>query len=98
MYLAAIVRYDAPEEELAKHNAEHRAYMRGFFEQGKLVVAGPFVPRSGGLLIFNVEDRAELDAMLEDEPFHKRGYYTLEVHEWGPTLGAEGFAQLAERP
>jgi len=97
MYFAVLVRYIADEADLAAHNAEHRAYLRPFFEAGKIVVSGPFVPRSGGLLIFHTEDRAELEAILAGDPFGQRGYYEKQVFEWAPTLGKEAFEALARR-
>lgn len=97
MYFAVLVRYIADEADLAAHNAEHRAYLRPFFDAGKIVVSGPFVPRSGGLLIFHTDDRAELEAILVGDPFGKRGYYEKQVFEWAPTLGKEAFETLTRR-
>lgn len=94
MYFAVLVRYTADEADLAAHNAEHRAYLKPYFDAGKIVVSGPFVPRTGGLLIFHTDTREELEAILSGDPFGKRGYYEKQVFEWGPTLGKEAFATI----
>ena len=96
MFFAVIIRYRAPEEELAAHNAEHRAYMRTLFDAGKLVVSGPFVPRSGGLLLFAADSQAQVEGWLADDPFHRRDYYDHEILQWGPTLGKEGLATMVQ--
>ena len=60
----------------------------------KVVASGPLMDDSGAkmigsVIIFDCEDRAEIDAMMVDEPFNKAGLYaTLNITRWYQRGGA----------
>ncbi|GAC1544167.1 MAG: YciI family protein [Polyangiales bacterium] len=89
MLVVARSKYTVPLEDVEKHTADHRAYMRKLFDAGKLVASGPLVPRTGGLLMFRVESREEAELLLADDPFFERDIAVYEVNEWAPTLGKD---------
>jgi uncharacterized protein YciI len=73
-----------------QHVMPHVDYLKGLIEQGKLRASGPVVgsPLRAGLLIFSVESRAELDALIAADPFAIEGLITeLTVTEWNPLFG-----------
>ncbi len=91
MLVLAILRYEKPLEEVEKHTAAHRAYLKTLFDKGVLLASGPFQPRNGGLLLFRAETRDEVDLLLCDDPFLENGIARYEVTVWAPTLGAGRF-------
>ncbi|TCJ94026.1 uncharacterized protein YciI [Volucribacter psittacicida] len=50
----------------------HVAWIQKYIEQGVLVLAGPYTdtPQPSGLLIANVESRAELEKVLAEDCFY----------------------------
>ena len=69
----------------------HVEYLRGLVARGKLRASGPAtgLPLRAGLLIFTVEDRAELDALIAADPFAIEGLIEeLTVIAWDPLFGA----------
>jgi uncharacterized protein YciI len=69
---------------------EHREYLRGFDDQGRLLLSGPFGPgeQAGALLILRAADKSEVAAMIEKDPFTTNGVITSsEIAEWEPVLG-----------
>jgi hypothetical protein len=50
---------------------EHRDYLRGLADQGLLLVSGPFGPDEapGALLLFRAGDKANVDALVNNDPF-----------------------------
>ena len=94
MLLIAKVNYIVEKEGRAALLPEHRAYMMQFYQQGKILVSGPFEPADGGLLIFNVDSKAELESIIDGDPFKQNHFYTLEVFEWRLTLGAADIEAL----
>ena len=73
------------------HVMPHVEYLNGLVAAGKLRASGPVVgsARRAGLLIFTVEDRAELDALIAADPFAIEGLIEeLTVTEWNPLFGA----------
>lgn len=74
-----------------EHVMPHVEYLNGLIAAGKLRASGPVVGGAlrAGLLIFNVTDRDELDAMIAADPFAIEGLIEeLTVTEWNPLFGA----------
>jgi uncharacterized protein len=68
--------------------AAHGQYVRRLLDDGKLLEAGPWRDGTGALLIFSVEDRVELDAVIAADPYTTGGVVVRsDVHEWNATLG-----------
>jgi uncharacterized protein YciI len=61
---------------------EHRAFLRKYLERGLFLLAGAKVPRSGGIIVAADMPRAELDAILAEAPFLRRGSATCTVTEF----------------
>ena len=73
------------------HVMPHVEYLQGLVAQGKLRASGRAIglPLRAGLLIFTVEDRAELDALIAADPFAIENLIEeLTVIEWDPLFGA----------
>lgn len=69
---------------------EHREYLRGLADRGFLLLSGPFGPDepAGGLLIFRADDKDEVAALVEKDPFTITGVITSsETVEWDPVIG-----------
>lgn len=74
-----------------QHVMPHVEYLQGLIEAGKLRASGPVVGGTlrAGLLLFTVESRAELDALIAADPFAIEGLIAeLTVTEWNPLFGA----------
>ena len=78
-------------EGWGQHVMPHVEYLQALIARGKLRASGPAkgTPLRAGLLIFTVEDRAELDALIAADPFAIEGLIEeLTVIEWDPMFGA----------
>jgi uncharacterized protein YciI len=63
----------------------HREYLGRLHEEGRLETAGPWADDTGALLVYRVADRAELDAILADDPYHREGVVEVaSLREWRP--------------
>jgi uncharacterized protein YciI len=74
-YLAALPVVD-------QHLAAHRAHLAEQYAAGKFVVSGPQVPRSGGVIVARCGDRAEVDAIMQRDPFIREGVASYRVIEF----------------
>lgn len=78
-----------PNQSQSKEEAERlqRAHMDNIgkmAEQGKLVVAGPFLDNGDirGIYIFNVETIEEAEALTKTDPAIQAGRLVMELHPW----------------
>lgn len=70
-------------EKRMQHRAEHRVYLNQLVDQGSLLMAGPFADERGGLIIFEAADEAEVQRLLDDDPFTINGVFaTTEIRPW----------------
>ena len=54
---------------------EHASFMDGLFDQGMVVLGGPFADTSGSLLIVEAESEADVLATFANDPFVARGVF-----------------------
>ncbi|MGH2550612.1 MAG: YciI family protein [Thermomicrobiales bacterium] len=77
------------QEARIAHRAEHRVYLRANADAGKLLMAGPFVDETGGFIVFEATDEAEVKAIMAADPFSTEGVFkTIEIKEFTQVAGA----------
>ena len=62
--------------------AAHLGYMSGYADKGRIVMGGPFLDNSGGMMIFDVATIEEARAIAEGDPTVKSGLLTVTVRPW----------------
>jgi uncharacterized protein YciI len=79
--------------KLEDSRPRHRAYLQALVEQGKVGAAGPWADDSAGFAIYQVADRAELDRLLDEDPYTVDGIAAKRtINEWKLVLGSVGAA------
>jgi hypothetical protein len=62
---------------------EHAAFMDRLFEQGRIVLGGPYADFSRALLVVQADGLAEASALLRDDPWARAGILVeSQVVEW----------------
>lgn len=92
MYAMVILRYRRPLEEVLVHQEPHRAYLRQLKAAGRLIAAGPHVPRFGGMFLVRVPDddpQTALDDIRDHDPFYTAGVAQYELLAWNVVIGKE---------
>ncbi len=72
------------EEEAERLQRAHLDNIGRLAEEGKLVLAGPFLEEGAlrGIYIFNVTSVEEAKALTESDPAIKAGRLVMELHPW----------------
>ena len=76
MYVV-LLRYPNP-EAAEPYREDHRAFIKRAVEQGRILVSGPMEPRIGGVIVATASTRAEVDALIDEDPYHQAG---VAMHE-----------------
>jgi uncharacterized protein YciI len=74
---------EATERRLAARPA-HREWLTALKADGRLVQAGPFTDGTSALLVFDVADQADLDALLAADPYPKDAFTIASRRQWIP--------------
>jgi|HubBroStandDraft_1064217.scaffolds.fasta_scaffold11690_3 uncharacterized protein YciI len=89
MIFAVEFHYLVSREQREPAHPEHAANLKALAERGALLLAGPLPDDNAGLLIYDVGDRAELQRILDDEPYAAAGYIgQVRVRRWQPGKGS----------
>ena len=75
-----------PNDEVDRALDDHKKFLAKCVEKGIVIAAGPKIPRDGGIMVIANIPRAELDAMLAEDPFLKNGSARCEILEFRSKL------------
>jgi len=67
----------------------HMAFLRKHYAAGTFVVSGRKIPRDGGVIIAAGKTRAEIEAIVREDPFVKLGLADLRIIEFRASQRAD---------
>ena len=74
-----LLRYLKPIEEVERLMPAHREFLDRFYREGKIIVSGPREPRTGGVMIANVDTERAVSEIIAEDP-----YFTEGIAEYEP--------------
>ena len=75
--------YTVDAEAVTRVRPAHRDYANALAKAGKLVMAGPFIDRPGGLFVYEAASRSEALVLVEQDPYAIAGVFVAcELSEW----------------
>lgn len=89
-----ILRYTAPIEEVDTLHAPHVAWLNEQHAAGQFLAWGRQIPREGGVILADGDDRAAMEQLAASDPFVTGGVATVEVIEWTASFAADGLEAL----
>lgn len=93
MFIVSL-NYKSDLAEVDKHLDAHVDYLTQEYANGNFIASGRKIPRTGGIILSCVKDKAELQLILAKDPFSKAGIAEYEITEFIPSMVAEGFEIL----
>jgi uncharacterized protein YciI len=86
-YKVALSRIDAAMKA-------HVAFLKKYYASGHFLVSGRKIPRDGGIILAAAKDRAEIEAIIQQDPFVRDGLADFRVIEFRASQKAEGLQNL----
>ncbi len=83
MFLVNLI-YKKPIELIEIHTAAHRTFLDEGYKQNFFVASGPKIPRTGGVIISQLKNRAQLEEILKQDPFALHDLAAYEITEFNP--------------
>ncbi|CAM3733401.1 YciI family protein [Nocardiopsis rhodophaea] len=83
-----LLTYQGDLAEIDRLLPAHNEYLRRNYEDGTFLMSGPRVPRCGGVILAEGEDRARIDRIISQDPFVREGAASYEVVQWNATRSA----------
>lgn len=89
-----MLAYTKPIEMIDQYLAEHRAFLEEGYQKDYFVVSGPRHPRSGGIILSQLKDKLQLEAILKHDPFALNHLAEYEIIEFNPVKFHPDFAKF----
>ncbi|MDY7579648.1 YciI family protein [Herbaspirillum sp. RTI4] len=70
----------------------HKHFLNEHYANGNFLMSGRKVPRKGGIIIADVADRAEMESIMESDPFSIGEVAEYTITEFIPSMTAEALA------
>ena len=83
-----LLTYTAPLDAVDRHVPAHRQFLERQYAAGVFLLSGRKEPRDGGVILATAASRAQLDAVLAQDPFMLHAVADYQVVEFHPTMGA----------
>ncbi|GLT13883.1 YciI family protein [Vibrio algivorus] len=80
--------------EIEKHLDAHIEYLDRHYALGNFLASGRKVPRTGGVILADVESRETLDEILSEDPFQINEIADYDVIEFIPTKTSRQLSHL----
>lgn len=82
----AILTYKKPLKEVDRFLQAHREYLAEHYAAGHFIASGPQTPRVGGVIMIKADERATVDSIIAQDPFHINGIADYRIVQFTPTM------------
>ncbi|MBN9886046.1 YciI family protein [Salipiger abyssi] len=84
------ITYAVPFEQIEPVLAPHMDFVKKGYAEGHFLTSGPKNPRSGGVVIAMGTSKADIEALMAQDPFAQEGVVTMEITEFSASNRVPG--------
>jgi uncharacterized protein YciI len=88
--------YKADLSQIDRHMKSHVAFLNRYYASGNFLVSGRKGPRDGGIILAVGKSRAQIQAIVEADPFVERGLADFRIIEFRASQRAEDIQKRIE--
>lgn len=89
-----LITYKKPLNVIDEFLIVHRAYLDEGYKNNILFASGPQNPRTGGVLLSQLNDRAQLEQFIQNDPFKINGLADYQIIEFEPVKCHQDFLRF----
>lgn len=90
VYKVDLARIDA-------HMAAHVRFLKKHYAAGNFLVSGRKIPRDGGIILAVGETREQIQAIVQEDPFHRHDLADFRIIEFRASQRADDIQQRLAR-
>lgn len=91
-----LLSYVQPLNEVDKLIPAHREFLQAHYASGKFQLSGRLEPRTGGIIIATADSRAEVEMIIEQDPFYQARVAQYQVLEFLPGMAGAGLERFLQ--
>jgi uncharacterized protein YciI len=89
--------YKADLAEIDAHMADHVRFLKKYYASGNFLVSGRKIPRDGGIILAVGQNRQQIQTIIEEDPFYKRGLADFRIIEFRASQRAADIQKRIDR-
>jgi uncharacterized protein YciI len=83
------LRYTASLDKIDAHMTAHVQFLKKYYASGHFVISGRKIPRDGGIILATGASRDEIETIIREDPFCKKGLAEFRIIEFRASQRAE---------
>jgi uncharacterized protein YciI len=91
------LNYKADLAKIDAHMKTHVTFLKKYYDSGHFLVSGRKIPRDGGIILAVGDSRAEIEAIVREDPFCRQGLAEVRVIEFRASQKAGDIQQRVEK-
>jgi uncharacterized protein YciI len=96
MFVIELV-YKADLADIDASMAAHVAFLKKYYASGHFLISGRKIPRDGGIIVAVARSRQEIEAIIQEDPFHRHGLADFRIIEFRASQRADDIQKRIER-
>ena len=88
--------YQVDLSEIDAHMKAHVAFLKKYYKAGNFLVSGRKIPRDGGIILAVGKDKAQIEAIVKEDPFHAHGLAEFRIIEFRASQRADDLPKRLE--
>ena len=97
MFVVELI-YKAEVSEIDARMRAHMTFLRKHYAAGTFLISGRKIPRDGGIILALAKSRAELERIMQEDPFVKHGLAEVRIIEFRASQRADDIPKRVEGP
>jgi uncharacterized protein YciI len=89
--------YKAGLSEIDAHMKAHVAFLKKYYAAGNFLVSGRKIPRDGGIILAVAASRAQIEAIVKEDPFHTHGLADFRIIEFRASQRADDIQRRVDQ-
>jgi uncharacterized protein YciI len=81
--------YTAGLDEIDAHMTAHVKFLKKYYASGHFLISGRKIPRDGGIILATGATRQEIENIIREDPFCKKGLAEFRIVEFRASQRAE---------
>jgi uncharacterized protein YciI len=90
--------YKVPLADIDAHMTAHVKFLKKYYASGHFLVSGRKIPRDGGIILAVATSREQIEAIIQEDPFHVRGLADFRVIEFRASQRADDVQKRMAAP
>jgi uncharacterized protein YciI len=89
--------YRVPLAEIDAHMAAHVIFLKKYYASGNFLVSGRKIPRDGGIIVAVGDNRRQIEAIIEEDPFYAHRLADFRIIEFRASQRASDIQKRIEK-